>query len=383
MSNSGYELLIVGAGVSGLSAAATAAKYGMNTLLIDQHSFVGGTAAAAMHNYICGLFANDPSSRFKMLNEGITIEMVKYLDQFAGCERESLGRLEVYSFELQRMIDFFMHKIRNSSVNLALNTTLTAVYLENGLVDRVALKRNDRDATYQVKTMIDAGAGAVADVVCDSKVCVIEDDEPQSKAFIFTVVGVEKFDEVDQIKLPYIIREASIDGRLPKDIKQTIVMHEYNQKRLRFKVTIDQSNIRDAVAALQGVLAESFKNFQKVKVDSVSPFVLKRDCRRIAGRYILTKEDVLSGRKFSDKIKVNAAWPIEFWPRGDRTRYEYLEPGEYYQIPAGCLQSKDMLNLFACGKSFSSDGRAMASARVMGTCIPTGEAAAKMAFDFL
>jgi len=40
--------------------------------------------------------------------------------------------------------------------------------------------------------------------------------------------------------------------------------------------------------------------------------VLEREGRRIIGEYMLTKEDVLSARKFTDGVVKNS-WPIELW----------------------------------------------------------------------
>jgi len=41
-----------------------------------------------------------------------------------------------------------------------------------------------------------------------------------------------------------------------------------------------------------------------------------RETRRIRGRYALSADDVLAGRKFADGI-CRAAWPCRSEPRGD------------------------------------------------------------------
>ena len=93
------------------------------------------------------------------------------------------------------------------------------------------------------------------------------------------------------------------------------------------------------------------------------------------GRYRLTREDVLTGRKFEDGV-VRAGWPIELWEDGCLgASYEYLDDGETYDIPLRCLQSSDVDNLFVTGRCMSASHEALGSARVIGTCLAMGEAA--------
>ena len=99
----------------------------------------------------------------------------------------------------------------------------------------------------------------------------------------------------------------------------------------------------------------------------------------MVGRYELTRDDVLSGRKFDDAV-ARASWPIELWQEGHLgATYEYLEDGQTYDIPLRCLQARDVDNLFMAGRCMSATHDALGSARVIGTCLATGEAAGKAA----
>ena len=57
----------------------------------------------------------------------------------------------------------------------------------------------------------------------------------------------------------------------------------------------------------------------------------------------------------------------------------YLPLDDYYEIPAGALQSKDFENLFFAGRGIAAENKAIASARVIGTCLGTGFAAGWLA----
>jgi len=86
----------------------------------------------------------------------------------------------------------------------------------------------------------------------------------------------------------------------------------------------------------------------------------------------------LSCKKFDDAI-ANAAWPIEIWEQNRRVNMRYFKLDDYYQIPAGCLQSTSIDNLFFAGRNISATDDAIASARVMGICLQTGYAAGSLA----
>jgi len=104
-----------------------------------------------------------------------------------------------------------------------------------------------------------------------------------------------------------------------------------------------------------------------------------REGRRVIGRYRLTREDVLVGRKFEDGV-ARASWPIELWEEGQLgASFEYLPDGETYDIPLRCLHARDVENLFVAGRCLSASHEALGSARVIGTCLATGAAAGRAA----
>jgi hypothetical protein len=110
-------------------------------------------------------------------------------------------------------------------------------------------------------------------------------------------------------------------------------------------------------------------------VSHAAPQVGVRETRRLAGRYRLTRDDVLSARVFDDAV-ARGSWPIELWQDGQPgATYEYLPDGRAYDIPLRCLQARDVANLFMAGRCISASREALGSARVIGTCLATGHAA--------
>jgi succinate dehydrogenase/fumarate reductase flavoprotein subunit len=119
--------------------------------------------------------------------------------------------------------------------------------------------------------------------------------------------------------------------------------------------------------------------FARAFVSHTAAQVGVRESRRLVGRYELTRDDILCGRRFPDAV-ARACWPIELWEPGRLgPTYEYLEDGQSYDIPLRSLQARDIDNLFAAGRCVSATHDALGSARVIGTCLATGDAAGRRA----
>ena len=117
--------------------------------------------------------------------------------------------------------------------------------------------------------------------------------------------------------------------------------------------------------------------FQNAWVDKVAPYLGTRESRRIMGEYVLTREDVLQGHRFSDAICA-ASYPIDLHhPVGGDCTLEWCD--DCYDIPYRCLLPKGIEGLLLAGRCISTTHEAMASTRVMSICMATGEAAGKAA----
>ena len=101
-----------------------------------------------------------------------------------------------------------------------------------------------------------------------------------------------------------------------------------------------------------------------------------RESRRIMGDYVLTGDDVRTGRVFDDGIGIGA-YHIDIH-RPDGSRFD-SEPTLPYDIPYRCLIARDIENLLVAGKCFSATHEAIASSRVIPICMAEGQAAGQAA----
>jgi len=123
--------------------------------------------------------------------------------------------------------------------------------------------------------------------------------------------------------------------------------------------------------------------FKNSYVCQIAPQIGVRESRRLIGQYILTKEDVLSGKKFDDAI-LDSNWPIDIHPSKMGTASRNLRApnkGDYYQIPLRSLLPKEneITNLIVAGRCLSATFEAQGSARIQANCWAMGEAAGLLA----
>ena len=124
-------------------------------------------------------------------------------------------------------------------------------------------------------------------------------------------------------------------------------------------------------------LIEYVPGFEKAYLAGTAPFLGIRETRRIVGRYVMTREDILECRRFDDAIAVGS-YPIDLHrPDDDGCTLEWC--GDCYDIPYRSLVPQRVENLLVAGRCISTTHEAMAAIRVMSTCMAMGEAAGRAA----
>jgi hypothetical protein len=128
---------------------------------------------------------------------------------------------------------------------------------------------------------------------------------------------------------------------------------------------------------IQKYLVSYVPGFENCYFTKTAPFLGIRETRRIVGRYVMTREDILSCRRFDDAIAV-ASYPIDIHrPNDQDCTLEWC--GDCYDIPYGSLVPRGVRNLLVAGRCISTTHEAMAAIRVMPTCMAMGEAAGRAA----
>lgn len=380
------DVLVVGAGVAGISAAVEAARAGARTLLIEKHSYPGGVAVGGMHRFMCGLYGSGDDPPKATLNGGMAAEVCFRLKELAPDRRvQRMGHVYVLPID-SRDLAAVLRSIseEESSLELSYESRAVAVATEQGAIASITVEgqsgRFDVFPSAVIDSTGDAAVMRMSGVPCE----LAPPDLRQLGAFAFRVTGLEGSDEMLSVRVPYCLAQAVRAGELPAHLRFTTYTPEPGLDEGTCRLNIPQADgdrseqAREDALRVHRHLSGALAAFRNSRISEMSPQMVSRDGARVRGEYTLTAEDVLGGRKFSDGAVKNA-WPIELWEQGSGPSYQYLRPGDYYEIPSRCLKVRDISNGWCAGRCISVTREALGSTRVMGACISLGEQAGREA----
>lgn len=384
------DILVVGGGSAGLAAAVAASKGGAKVVLIERNAYLGGKATAAEVGTICGLYSYSKESIVQMGVAGFAKEFAEALREESGTSSMSNSSgLHFLPYSIEKYKDLSLALLSEHDVKVLVNTELKDVKLkEDELVEALVLTNNSH-LLLSFKAIIDCTGNSLVSQLAGQ--ALIASTEFQAAAQVFTLSGINEKNEstlnmilmreiakaIHEDKLEnyfdrvYLVPGSLKDGtvRLKLAVPMDVKTDNHSQLRQKAVEMIDQ---------LLTFLKETNAVFKSVTLTAIADELGTRTDLRPVGKYILTEKDVLSAKKFNNAI-ANGFWPIEEWGQHRTVKMQFFAENDHYQIPADCLISLNVNNLFFAGRGISADDKAIASARVMGTCLQTGYAAGKLA----
>jgi len=387
-----YDVVVVGGGAAGVAAAVSAARSGAHVALLENHSFLGGKATTAEVGTICGLYLRNEQGLLHYASNGFAKEFeekIKFKSRSVPVSgKNGLWFLPYHPFDFKRLCD---ELTLESKVDLYFHSMVSSVDTGSKKVELLTAVSYDREIVFKPGSVVDCTGEAMIPLMCG--IDVVECDEYQSSAQVFTMEGLTAMDEnVLSLILIREIMKGVESGRLehrfsyvsivPGSCKGTSVSLKIG---IPEKVTNEPNKItpiellaREMVEKVAAFLINAVPPFKNAYVSNVAPEAGVRTGRRPVGVHELQEEDVMQCKKTREGI-ANGSWPIEIWSLGNRVNMQYFAPDDYYQIPHGCLRSSTIDNLYFAGRHLAASNKAIASARVIGTCLSTGYAAGKMA----
>jgi hypothetical protein len=366
------DIAVVGAGAAGIAAAVTAARAGCETLLLDRNPAAGGTGGFSGLTTLCGLY--DDGGNF--INDGFAREFAEALMErrvparldgdIAGQAEPVLGapikmgRVWVLQYRPERFRRVASDLIAGCpQLRAEWNASLAEVAVESGWITHLN--------GVSVGAVIDcSGMAKVAQAMGID--CLATDETTQASAIVFPLCNVTR-PLNSTAAMAQVLMSLARAGFPPLNLQPSL---EANTLTAKFTGAAEQ------VAPLIEFLRANVSGFENCATPVTEFVPARRAGRMIVGRYVLTGEDVLAGRRFPDVV-ARCAWPIEQWDRNGVARFKYLPAGAHYEVPARSLRAANIENLFMAGKTISADVSAIASARVMGCCLATGAAAGILA----
>ncbi|MDR1586374.1 MAG: FAD-dependent oxidoreductase [Treponema sp.] len=385
-----WDVLVCGAGPSGLAAAVSAARSGLKTAVLERYGCVGG----------CMTVGNVTTLMGDATPGGIWQEVMKLV------EAPDHGTAIDPEAAKERLLKWLL----DSGAALYPQTPVIDVLKENNAVKGVMAATMRGPAAFLSKCVIDATGDGYAAAIAGAEVMYGRDEDGlvQPVSLMYHIEGVDPSvsiacrDEEDDTRLPdgtmYLARceEAARNGELPSDVTivrlyPCITKGEYLVNATqRGKVnTLDtmellkaEKELRGQIEQVNNFLKKNIPGFVNIRIRVSGSAIGVRESRRIRGRYILQAEDILEGRRFDDAVAHRVNFCIDIHnPTGGGQAEKEGKPfqAQDYDIPLRCLQPLGVENLILCGRSISGSHRAHASYRVMCIAMAIGQAAAMTA----
>jgi glycine/D-amino acid oxidase-like deaminating enzyme len=386
-----FDVTVVGGGSAGLAAALSAARAGARTLLVERQALLGGMGSNAMVHTFCGLFHPDVSRGPQWLNPGIPTELGQALMQRSCLSAPDLmGRVFVLRHRPEDLASLAAEWCAAEPLlTVQTNSELTAI--EPGW----RLTINQR--SVQTRAVIDTtGDAMLARLLGESHWEIAASARLYRPAYVWSFDGLRgELDEPLKLQIAALIVRAVRDGALPPAALGAAL--RASPKPGEVFVTIDmeagaanwnpldhdqRSSLEDEGRATARELWQFLRSRHEAFA-AIEPPVFPaqagiRESARWRGDYLLTAADLLSSRRFENEAAL-AGWPLEIRETARGPKFRYFEKPEPAGIPDECLKTSALPGLFFAGRCLSCDHEALASVRVMGTCLATGQAAGRLA----
>ena len=394
-----YDLIVMGAGSAGASAAIAAARSGSNVLVIDRLPFIGGTSTGVLDTFY-GFYT--PGEKAKKIVGGIPDDVVTGLSKFGSMiERpNTYGAGTGITYNPEHLKVVWESLLQKSGAKILLHALLQEVKVSDGRVSELLLATRAGLCTVTGDYFIDATGDADLSNYAGfgyEKAGDIAPAQTLTTTFKMVNVDMKERKSVNKDKLHELMREATEQGyALPRregsdhitPVPNTTatVMTRLDSIRkdkdgntesvLDDPFFLSESEIAGRVQAAEYArfLVDKVPGYQNSSIYGFSTMIGIRETRRVYGDYRLEKDDVLSAKQFDDQVALCGA-PIEDHHSGDGTNWVYLPEGSAVGIPLRSLIIKDSVNTMVIGRCFSASHDAHASIRSMGQCMAMGVAA--------
>ena len=376
------DICVVGAGISGVSAAIEAAKLGRDVILIDGLPALGGQAVNSIIGMIVGLFGNPPKN--KQLTHGIADDILRDLGA-TGDLHVVMGGISLNALydevALGRWVE---RKILELKITPLLGAVLRQVHRDGRRITALELATRYGDVMVRADGFVDATGDAA--VVWQAGL----DCREPAEGVIYgsQMIVIENFDEThkpsraemserirDRGAAYGMIRRDGFAMTFPGRATAVVNMTHVENPMDPFGASISGLQGKEqADRTMTFLRAEYPAAFAHARVRSYGlPGI--RQTRWIVGRHHLTVDEVRAGVKFPDSI-ARTAWPLEQHHNVEGYVWEPFDADHVHYVPLGSLTPPGLDNLVVAGRCIDGDATALSSVRVMGPCIAMGAAAA-------
>jgi hypothetical protein len=382
------DVIVCGAGPAGVTAAITAARAGARVRLFEAHGALGGVWTSSLLGYL--LDFDKP---------GFNQELVRKLDARDARRIPSKSAMTYQPEEMKVLLD---ELCLAAGVKIQLHTHVVAAYREGRRLSTIVTESKSGRQAWRAPVFIDTTGdgdlGALAGCeweTGETKECPCQ---PLSMCALLVVKDhtalaryIHREQGTDTTATKRAFRAEIIRGGVTPSymmptlfpIRDNLLLammnHEYGI--LAFdaaKLTAATLNARAELHRIVRGLRALGGPWDGIQIAATPEQIGIRDGRRIRGRYIVNRADLVAGARHADAV-VRPTFPVDIHAY-DKTHAGggYTSSGvkaQPYDIPYRALVARDVDGLLLAGRCISGDYLAHASYRVTGNAVAMGEAA--------
>ena len=384
MTGKTWDLIVVGGGLTGVAAAVSARRQGLEVLLIEKAGFLGGAPGTLLINPFMPYSTTVDGKRFE-LSRGFFSELRRLLKEVGGYED---GREDIHEEYLKLALDRLVLK---EGVQPLLHATLCGVEKEGETIKAVRVVIKAGILTFKGRCFIDSTGDADLAVMAGCPYHLGRPDglcQPMTLCFRIGNVDIPTFQKNRQA-MQEKYKQFQAEGKIKNPRENVLIFNtlvdgvlHFNTTRVvkhdptdPFDVTEAEMIAREQMFEMYDFLKNNCPGFEHSQLLYSAGEIGARESRMIDGEYLLTETDLRDCVKFEDAIAAGN-YDIDIHnPEGTGTSHYYFPAGTWYTIPYRSLQPKNADNLLVAGRCISSTHEAQASYRVMPIVTTLGQAA--------
>jgi FAD dependent oxidoreductase len=394
-----FDVVVLGGGPAGITAATAAARLGQKTLLIERYGFLGGMGTAAGVTNFCGLHAN-VFGEIKQVVHGLADDLLNRLRALNGLNEPHVlfgGKIAAQAYDNAALKIAADQLVVSSGAQILFHALAVGIAMKDASnIDALLIETKSGRMAVRARTFIDCSGDG--DLAAFAGTPFEKGTDGHAMMYPSTMFRVNNVDAVKAgdawNHFGKWMEQAATKGQTFAR-KTPIIRPQKNPAEWRANVTqlsnsdgtpVDGTNAQQfSDAELTGrqqivdffeFLKTSAPGFENSYILEIAPQVGIRETRRIIGQYQLTADDVLNCVSFNDSIGVNG-WMIEEHVAGD-VNFQWQDIPNcrgYNQLPYRMLLPQNIDNLLVAGRCASMTHMGQSAARVSGACFVMGQAA--------
>ena len=384
------DLVIVGGGLSGVCCAITAARQGVQVILVQDRPVLGGNASSEVRLWVLGATSHMGNNNRWAREGGVIDELL-----VENLWRNPEGNAVIFDSIILEFV------VREPKIRLLLNTAVYEVELGgDGAILSATAFCSQNQIRYRVSASLfcDASGDGILGFLAGAAFRIGEEARSE---FGEKLAPAEESNNLLGHSLYFYSRDT---GRPVKYLPPAFALEDITEiPRFReLRVTdsgcrlwwLEYGGVLDTVYETEEIKWElwqiaygvwnyiknsgNFPEAETLTLEWMGMIPGKRESRRFEGDLMLTQRDVIEQTTHEDAVSFGG-WAIDLHPSDG---IYSAQPGctqwhskGVYQIPYRTMYSRNVPNLFIAGRILSASHIAFGSTRVMATCGHNGQAA--------